>query len=194
PDGRTLFPVWPIYDPELALTLFFATLGVVFLPKVLGLLAALLDRANRSLRSMTRLAGAVLVETLLSVLLAPVQMLMQTRAVAEILAGRDSGWPAQRRHGQRPALADLVMFHWWQMAAGVLLTFACFRISWHVMLWMSPVIAGLVLSLPLSWWTALMPGPLLDRLLSTPEDRDRPPILRAREQRAREWRQLLIKA
>ena len=190
-DSRTLFPVWPIYDPELALTLFLATLGVVFLPKALGLAAALLDRGNRTVSGYARLIGGVLVETLLSVLLSPVQMLMQMKAVLAIMAGRDSGWAAQRRHGRRPALAALVRFHGWHVATGALLALACFNISWHVALWMGPVIVGLALSLLLSWWTALPLDPRLGRLLSTPEDREQPAIVRARDDRVGAWRTLL---
>ena len=37
-DAKTLFPIWPIIDPGAALRLFLATLGVVLLPKGLGLL------------------------------------------------------------------------------------------------------------------------------------------------------------
>jgi membrane glycosyltransferase len=77
------------------------------------------------------------------------------------------------------------------MAAGVLLAFACFNVSWHVALWMGPVIAGLLLSLPLSWWTARPPAPHLALLLSTPEDRVPPPVVLYKEARTREWRTLL---
>ena len=38
-------------------------------------------------------------EIALSALYAPVQMLMQTRQVLDILTGRDSGWAAQTREG-----------------------------------------------------------------------------------------------
>jgi membrane glycosyltransferase len=191
PDSRTLFPVWPVYDPELALSLFLSTLGVVFLPKALGIAAALVGRANRTMRGLARLVAGTLIETLLSILLAPVQMVMQMKAFFEIAAGRDSGWGPQRREGQRPALHTLVKFHGWQVAAGVLLALACFNISWHAAVWMSPVIAGLLLSLLLSWWTALPAHPRLASLISTPEVSEPPQVLRLREDRVGEWRMVL---
>ena len=37
-DRRTLFPVWPVIDPGAALRLLFATMAIVLLPKILGLM------------------------------------------------------------------------------------------------------------------------------------------------------------
>ena len=47
PDGFSLFPSWPVFDPERALRLFGLTMVVLFTPKVLGLVAALADREFR---------------------------------------------------------------------------------------------------------------------------------------------------
>ena len=43
PETFSLFPVWPVFDPELALRLFAITFGVLYLPKLLALTLALID-------------------------------------------------------------------------------------------------------------------------------------------------------
>ena len=98
-DAKTLFPIWPIIDPGAALRLFLATLMVVLLPKVLGLFLAWKQaRAENDLLGAIRVTFGVLIETLYSMLIAPIFMVTQTVGAAEILAGLDSGWKPQRRN------------------------------------------------------------------------------------------------
>src|SRR5262249_40852114 len=112
PDTKTLFPVWPVIDPDKAFYLFLVTLAVLLLPKVLGLSVALLHPPENAPRpGLARLLSGALVEMLLSILVAPILMLLQTRAIVEILLGRDSGWSAQRRDGEAPAFSQLLRFH-----------------------------------------------------------------------------------
>ena len=47
PDCFSLFPSWPVFDPELALKLFAITFTVLYLPKLLALVLALRDRELR---------------------------------------------------------------------------------------------------------------------------------------------------
>ncbi len=94
-DAKTLFPIWPVIDPGAALRLFLATLFVVLLPKGLGLL--LEWRRARSFASALRSTAGVAVETVYSMLIAPILMVTQTVGAAQILMGFDSGWSAQKR-------------------------------------------------------------------------------------------------
>jgi membrane glycosyltransferase len=118
-----------------------------------------------------------LTETVFSMLFAPILMATQTTAVCQILAGRDSGWTAQRRDDGRIHLADAIRFHCWHTLIGVALAGLCWLVSLDLIAWMAPVIMGLLLSAPLSWWTARPAGPVLRRLLATDEDRSPPQIL-----------------
>src|SRR5690606_930032 len=43
PEGRQLFPPWPLFDSERMVRLFIVTMAVLFLPKTIGLVRALLD-------------------------------------------------------------------------------------------------------------------------------------------------------
>jgi membrane glycosyltransferase len=100
-NEKSLFPVWPVIDPTKALYLFLGTLAVVLLPKVLGILSALIRR-DAAARNLGRFLLGAGIETLFSILVAPILMLTQTSAVLEILRGKDAGWSVQRRQGETP--------------------------------------------------------------------------------------------
>jgi membrane glycosyltransferase len=156
PEGFSLFPVWPVFDPERALRLFGLTMIVLFVPKILAVIAAM---GNKALRQGCGGAGGLLAsfvaESLLSALLSPVMMLIQTRFVADIFLGRDSGWKAQNRGGESPPLSRLMLRHSAHMAIGVAVGLMAFLISSDTLLWLSPIVAGLVLSGVISWATGL---------------------------------------
>ncbi len=182
-DSKTLFPIWPVIDPGAAMRLFLGTMAVVLLPKALGLALEVKRAAEAGeLFGLPRALAAVTIETFFSMLLAPILMLTQTSAVVQILSGIDGGWKAQRRDDGTVPFQFAMRFHAWHMAAGAAIAFICWLVSPGLLLWMMPVIAGLVLAGPLNWLTAQPAGPAMSAVLSTWDDRDVPPILvRARE-------------
>lgn len=171
-DAKTLFPIWPVIDPGAAMRLFLATMAVVLLPKVLGL-ALEMKRARRAreLFGIPRAVAGVTTETFFSMLFAPIMMMTQTSSVLQILLGRDAGWKAQRRDGAAMDLAQAIRFHWPHMLVGVVVTIVCWETSPGLLIWMSPVVLGLVLSGPLNWLTSQEAGPAMSAVLSTPADR-----------------------
>src|SRR6185437_13421790 len=98
PKGFSLFPKWPAQDPVLAAWVFAGTMGLLIMPKLLAciLLVIRSGRLGQFGGGLPVVAG-LLVETFLSGLIAPVMMIFQSGAVAEILLGRDAGWQVQRR-------------------------------------------------------------------------------------------------
>jgi membrane glycosyltransferase len=153
---KSLFPNWPTYDPAAALDLLIATMAVVFLPKMLGLGYAL-GKALRDvqpLRSARQLFGLWLLELLHSVLLAPVTMLNHVRALIQILLRQDAGWKPQTRTGTVIELADAFRFHLAHIVVGALLSIAAASIAWHALLWLLPVVLGLLLSPIVTWLTS----------------------------------------
>jgi membrane glycosyltransferase len=89
------------------------------------------------------------VETLLAGLLAPVTMLSQSAAVVSILAGRDGGWqPQQRDDGSYP-LRQVARRYAPHTAIGLVLAAVAWAVSPDLLLWMSPVVVGLALAIPL---------------------------------------------
>ncbi len=156
PDGFSLFPAWPVFDPELALRLLAITGIVLYLPKLLGLVLALKDRElRRGCGGALGLVNSVAVETFLSMLLSPVMMLIQSRFVFDIFAGRDSGWNAQNRAESAVPFKAMLRRHWFHVLAGAGFGALSFAISWATFFWFLPILAGLVLSPLVSWATAL---------------------------------------
>jgi membrane glycosyltransferase len=187
-DKRTLFPVWPVVDAGAAMRLLFATMTIVLLPKFLGLILEV-KRAHRAREPLgvIRAALGVGTEAVFSILMSPILMVTQTAAVFEVLFGRDSGWRAQARGATGMTFAQAAQFHWRHVAIGVLLALLCWWASPQIMAWMSPVIAGLVLSVPLSWYIARPAGPVMRTLLSTPDCRSPPSIIESAKRASGEW-------
>jgi len=171
-DSKTLFPIWPVIDPGAAMRLFLATMAVVLLPKALGL-ALEMKRARRAreLFGIPRSVAGVATETVFSMLFAPIMMMTQTSSVLQILVGRDAGWKAQRREGAIMELGEAIRFHWPHMLVGAVVTIVCWETSPGLLVWMAPVVLGLVLSGPLNWYTSQEAGPALTAVLSTSVDR-----------------------
>jgi membrane glycosyltransferase len=185
-----LYPIWPRFDPERALTLFAVTMGILLAPKVFGLILMLV-RGNdrRASGGGIRLIVSSTIEIILSALLAPILMLIQSGSVFQILLGRDTGWQPQRRDDGSIPLRDIVRRHRAHTLLGVLAGLSAFMIATSLFLWMSPTILGLLLAIPLSWLSGqLGAGLALKRLglLMTPEEHRPPEIAtRANELQAR---------
>lgn len=181
PRGATLFPEWPAQDPVRAAYVFAGTMAMLVLPKLLGYLAMLPRRHDRrGIGGAIRGFISVVVEIVISALIAPVMMLMQVRAVIEILMGRDAGWSAQRRDDGSLTSADFIRQYTFPTLLGLLLGAGAYAVSTPLLLWMSPVVVGLVLAIPVASMTARSSiGRGLRRvgILLTPEEREPPPVL-----------------
>ena len=184
----SLFPEWPRFDTERMIALFVASMAVLLLPKMIGLVQALFrPDLRQGWLGLIRLPTGVLVETLLSALVAPVMMMMQTHHVISILTGRDSGWGVQRRDGGSLPLSVLFKVHWGHTLFGIVLGASAWAISPAIFLWMTPTLIGLLLAIPISGLTgSVFFGRLLDRLglLRIPEE-IHPPALMLRATSAR---------
>lgn len=176
PSGFALFPTWPAQDPIRAAWVFGGTMAVLFLPKLFAYGAMLFDRdARRGFGGAGWTLLNLLWECLLSVLCAPVIMVSQSLHVFSILSGRDGGWaPQQRDDGSIGWRAAFVQFLP-QTLLGLVFTGATAAISWPLLAWMSPVILGLLLSVPLAVLTGRAYGRPV--WLGIPEDRAPPKVL-----------------
>jgi membrane glycosyltransferase len=181
PRGATLFPQWPMQDPVRAAYVFGGTMALLVLPKLFGWLTMLVrGRERRGMGGMLRGFVSVVIEIFISALIAPVMMLMQSRSVMEILLGRDAGWSAQRRGDGALARGEFVRGYGFPTMLGAALGASAYAVSAPLLLWMSPVIAGLLLAIPIAALTARASvGRALRAagLLLTPEEREPPPIL-----------------
>ena len=179
-----LFPTWPVFDAARMISLFFFSMVVLLVPKMLGLGATLLSRARRGCGGTVGMLASALVELLLSALYAPVLMLIQTHHVIHIFTGSDSDWLTQRRQAEVMRWRDAWHFHWRHTAVGILIATIAFFLSPTLLAWLSPAIAGLVLAVPLSKMSgSVRVGRALARLglLCTPEETAPPAILARRD-------------
>ena len=180
-----LFPVWPAANLKLMLTLFGLTAVLLLAPKLLSLAVIVLRGQARRYGGVARLLLGALLEFVHSLLLAPVRMLFHTQFVLAALTGWKLAWKspprddactrwgeAARRHGAHTALALLWL-------AAILIGSA--SVPW----WLSPVIVGLLLAIPMSALSSRTAAGQWLRargVLLTPEELREPPVL-ARAQR-----------
>lgn len=177
----SLFPSWPRFDAERALALFELTMGILLAPKFFGLILSILNKQERrACGGAIMLTLSAVLEILVSALVAPIMMLIQSGAVMQILFGRDTGWNPQRRDDGSIPLNDIIRRHRLHVALGVIVAITAFIISPSLFGWMSPTIIGLVLSIPLSAASSsLALGLTLKKLnlLLIPEEGEIPPVI-----------------
>jgi membrane glycosyltransferase len=170
PKGFSLFPTWPAQDPVLAAWVFAATMGLLIVPKLLAYLVLISRRKERVLfGGSIRVLAGILVETVLAAMIAPSMMIFQSGAVAEVLLGRDAGWQVQRRSDGEVARGEIYRKLTAPTLFGLVLGLSAYAVSVPLSLWMSPVVIGLVLALPMGLLTSSRLKTA--GLLATPEDK-----------------------
>ncbi len=197
PHHASLFPQWPMQDPIRSAYVFAGTMAMLLVPKFLGWIAVIVRRnERRAIGGALFALGSTITEIVISALIAPVMMLMQSRAVAEILLGRDAGWSVQQREESGFSHARFIRRYVSPTVLGFVLGVGAYSVSTPLLVWMLPVVAGLILTIPIGWLTAL---PSVGRglraagLLLTPEERTAPRILRRANELADEYKSLAIR-
>jgi membrane glycosyltransferase len=163
------------------------TVGLLFVPKIL----ALLDLRRRpdevaAFGGWLRVLSGVVLETVLFTLLAPILMLFHTKFFVLTLAKQSVAWVAQRRgRTGESGLSEAFLTHWVHTLIGLGWAVFAWRVSPALALWLSPILAAFIFSIPMSYWTGrLAPGLALRRwgIFRTPEEsRPLPEISRLSE-------------
>jgi membrane glycosyltransferase len=138
--------------PPEGLSLLAVTAAILFVPKVLGLTEALARPGRFGGR--IRLLVSAFLETVFSVLLAPVMMVYHSRFVADIVRGRSVGWGTQVRDGVTLPWASVTRATALPTLLGAVWAGATLWVSPAFLLWMSPIFAGLLLAPLLLRWTS----------------------------------------
>lgn len=140
-------------EPLQALTLFGLTLLLLFVPKIMSVVftcgdAELAERFGGK----RKLIGSAILETLISAALAPVNMAFNSKFVLSTLLGQGVTWVTQRRgtEGDGTDWREAILTHGGMTVFGVVWGVSSYIISPAFFWWLSPVIGGLVLSIPLS--------------------------------------------
>ncbi|MBR1374839.1 MAG: glucans biosynthesis glucosyltransferase MdoH [Cardiobacteriaceae bacterium] len=147
PLAHQLFPNWPTFDARKMLGLFFSALSLLLIPKFIGLLAAMiLPSRRRKFGGIFALIKGFFAELFISTLYAPMMMLLQTNHIIDIILGRDSGWATQSRSADvmpwKIALARTKSY----IIAGIIPLAVLAKFAPEQLLWLSPIILGLLLS------------------------------------------------
>jgi membrane glycosyltransferase len=172
--GLRSLPHWPQFRSGEIGVLFILTFVVLLLPKALGALLALRDRALlRQYGGALRLGAGLLIEQLFSMLLAPSMMLFHSAFVVQTLCGRSVSWNAQERSDRGVTLREAWRRQCWHVLVGIAWGAVMWRKAPQFFWWLTPVLLGLISSVWLTAWTSrTSAGRFLRRrrLLLTPEE------------------------
>ena len=112
--------VLPRHDGLALLWMTGLTWLLLFGPKLLG---ALLVASRQSERAKFggggQLAKGVVLEMVMSMIMAPIMMVSHTRMLIEIFAGKDAGWRPQQRATDAMDWRKACAFHAWELRAGL---------------------------------------------------------------------------
>ena len=140
---------------EHAFLIFMVCMVVIMLPKVLSLIDLALNWPRRAqFGGLLNATGGVIAETIFSTLHAPLLMLWHTRFVLTNLAGISVGWTTQTRSADGTTWLYAIQRHWGHTLIGVVWGWFTWRLDPDLFWWFTPVLAGMVLSAPLSVLTS----------------------------------------
>jgi membrane glycosyltransferase len=177
----------PAFNPYLeglsptahAFLIFLICMVVIMLPKLLSLLDLARDRARRKeFGGVLNAAGGVMAETIFSTLHAPLLMLWHTRFVVTNIAGISVGWATQNRDADGTGWIYAIQRHWGHTLIGAAWGWFTWQLAPGLFWWFTPVLAGMVFSVPLSVLTSRRSLGARARTLElflTPEE-TRPPM------------------
>ncbi|MCE8472293.1 glucan biosynthesis glucosyltransferase H, partial [Rhodovulum sulfidophilum] len=153
-------------------------------PKLSILVGAVLSRRAEGFGGGKRAAASVLAEILLTSLLAPLMLMYQSRAVLQVLSGRDGGWPAnQRGEGKLTLLQGLRAGLWITLTGAAALALVT-RIAPDLTVWLLPVCLPMLIAPLLIAWTS---RPLTHSLFAVPQEAEAAPVIRAYRDLVRRW-------
>jgi membrane glycosyltransferase len=182
PHGRSLFPEWPIWRPDWALYLMAVTGLILFLPKVLSIvLIVFKERRASAYGGSVALTLSVLLEILVSSLLAPIRMVFHSRFVVQNLLGRTVAWRSQGREDAETSWREAIRQHGLDTLFASAWGAGLYWLNPGYFWWVTPIIGALILSVPLSVFASHVD--LGDRtrawgLFLIPEEHAPPPELR----------------
>jgi membrane glycosyltransferase len=147
---------------------------VLLIPKILALLDLALDRERSAMfGGIPKACLSAFLELIYSTLQAPVLMLWHTEFVAGALLGVSVSWKTQNRSAAGTIWSFAFRNHWKHSAVGLIWGIAVWRVDPPLLAWMSPILAGLLLAIPLTVLTSRSSAgerARKSRLFLTPEE------------------------
>lgn len=151
----------------LGIGIFATVLALSLAPKIFGLVYALTNgRQRQAFGGGLRLVAGAVAEVLFSMLLAPVMSVAQTVFIAGLMTKRRLQWRPQWRPQMRfprsVGWATAARYLWPQTTLGLVWAAMLMVLAPATLPWAAPVLAGLVLAIPLAVVTS---RPVVGRLL-----------------------------
>ncbi len=176
PNAYQLFPVFPDDRTHQIVALAVGIVGLLLLPKLAIFAESVATGRAQSFGGSARAFASVLIETLLTALIAPVMLMYQTRAVTEVLSGKDGGWPATARGEGALTMSEGWRSGRWITLYGVAITAIVQWAAPDLILWLLPVTIPMMLAPFLitatSWSSAR-------GIFTVPQDRQQAPVVAA---------------
>ena len=151
-NGYQLAPIGFIPSASEIVPLLTVTILLLFVPKLLALILALV-RERQPYGGSGRLLISAVLEMVFAVVVAPLMMMYHTRFVLSVLSGHDITWEPQVREERPVGWSES-----WRKTAGttgVGLTWASVTLYFSPTFfwWLTPIFAGLLCAAPLVRWT-----------------------------------------
>lgn len=151
PVERTLFPHWTIQHRGLSIQLFIGTMIFLFTPKVLSVILIGLSRSKAArFGGMLRLSLSVLLETILSTLLAPLRMIFHTWYVVLNLIGQKLVWGSQNRRLKKTSFQEAIRAHWLGSVGALVWGVVTYVVNQTLFWWVATIVVPLLLAVPIS--------------------------------------------
>ncbi|WP_240612373.1 glucans biosynthesis glucosyltransferase MdoH [Salinicola lusitanus] len=180
PEPGMMFPVWPQWNPTLAVGLFGATATLLFLPKVLSVILVWVQ-GSRQFGGPLKVLASMVLESLFSMALAPVRMLFHTRFVLTSIMGWAIQWRSPSRENSDTTWGDAIRNHWSQTLIGAVWAVGVYFMEPTFLWWLSPIVGAMMISIPvsaLSSRVSLGSACFRARLFRIPEETHPPRVLR----------------
>nr|MBU2715005.1 glucans biosynthesis glucosyltransferase MdoH [Acidithiobacillus ferridurans] len=184
-DGSVITPLdWDWLVSPMPFWLFGMTAILLLSPKFMAVLWALRQRGRKEqFGGAFHLVIGMFLESIFSILMAPIRMAFHSQFVIQTLMGRGVGWGAQVRGDQETSWRDALRYFGWCSALGLILAGILYPFlgAWHFA-WLVPILGGLASAVPLAAWTS---RPALGRwtqrhhLFVIPEEVHVPPELQS---------------
>ncbi|HYP15638.1 MAG TPA: glucans biosynthesis glucosyltransferase MdoH, partial [Opitutus sp.] len=152
PEDYTSVFGYTMRVPE-ALTLFVFTMLLLFLPKIVSIVVMLgrreeVERYGGRVRFLLSALGEIVISTLL----APVNMMFNSKFVLFTLLGQGVSWVPQKRGSDDDGTdwREAIITHGGQTAFGLIWGLSALILLPMFFWWLSPVLAGLLLAIPIS--------------------------------------------
>lgn len=150
-DGSQWFAASTTPVRAIAIGLFVASMALLLTPKLLAALATLADQERRARAggAWTVIRGALL-ETIISVVVAPIIAVEHTRFVIAVLSGRTVQWTTQSRDDHGVLWADAARQYGALTLSGVVLAILLFLVQPVLLAWFAPVLLGWIGAIPIA--------------------------------------------